>query len=1147
MTEPRNPDTSAGSAPTPRPDATLPLPMAGEASGGAGATEPRGPHLAPERADSVGFNLEDEFRGLPRHFGRFQILEELGRGGMGVVYLAYHPELRVHFAVKVLLAGDQPPAELLSRFEREARALARIRHPGFVAVHDLGVADGRAFIAMEYVEGVSLERLLEDPVGHGVAEAGPGSAPAPVGGSPAGPIRVRSRRGARGIAPREAAGMIAEVAESLQAAHEAGILHRDLKPANILRDRAGRLKIMDFGIAKMTGAGTLQTQAGAVMGTPSYMSPEQASGDVDRMDERSDVYQLGAVLYEMLTGTVPHDGPSPMAIAMSVLKSEPARVRVRSPWVPVGLAAIVEKAMERESRQRYSTAQSLALDLRRWLAGEPTEARPPSWWKRPVRWLHRHRGPAALGGVALVCLIAAVLAVVRWRGAEARRWSDLADRAALYRKAAIDLRREGLSLERKGRDYLALLGAAVTEAEAADPSRPEPRWHLGRLQRALMDFRAARAAQEEALRRDPEFAPARYEHAVLLAAEYRARIDRLRDAWWASAGAQRPSGPDPDREGGSAIAAGPPPSADLAAADPVAGALRRALREDLKRLEAATGRSGDDEGVITSAMRRCARGLYLSGEASGPEGWAASAEELEAALAADPGLEEAVEALAALRRDEGKPAAAVAVYTRGIEADRGYAPFRSGRAGMWTEEGMQRFGRGEDPGAAFTAALEDFAQALETAPDVPATWVGRGMTRLNRGVWIVLAGGDPTSEYEAAVADFGQALARAPDLVDALSWRGSTRSNLARHREERGVDPGDAVRLAREDFDRALELDPRASGALRGRANLLNNIGLAKRRRGEDPTPDYQAAIADYGRALALDPRSEEAWVRRGLARVNLGVYVVGRGGDPLAWYDEAIADFGQAIERFPREAEGYLRRGTARCNRAIYRASRGADARPDYAAALSDLDAAVERNPRWDEAWRTRGILRARHAVDARQQGEDPTPLYEAAMADFGEAIRVNPAQEENWTERGQTRLNWAIGKLAAFQLPAGLLEAAEADFTAALERNPARDMAWQGRGHARRLAAMLGAMRGKDPAAGLAAALDDLDRAVRANPGNAVSFARRGSLHVVLGNDEKALSDFASAAALDPASTASYAMEIQMARARLTQRKPEEDLGED
>jgi len=345
--------------------------------------------------------------GLPTIPG-YEILELLGRGGMGVVYKARQTALKRLVALKMILAGDFASPQELARFHAEAEAIAHLRHPNIVQIYEVGEERGCPFFSLEFMEGGTLARK--------------------VGGTPQ--------------PPRLAADLVAVLARAMHAAHQSGVIHRDLKPANVLlsfsRDPEGsasdvlpsesRLnemvpKITDFGLAKRLDSDSEQTHSGAIMGTPSYMAPEQAEGRVKQVGPAADVYALAAILYELLTGRPPFKGATMRDTIAQVCTQEPVPVRQLQPSVPRDLETICLKGLRKDPRQRYATAENLADDLQRWLDGRPILARPVPAWERAWKWARRRPALAVAAAALFVAVLGVVSAGLVYGAGKGQQWA----------------------------------------------------------------------------------------------------------------------------------------------------------------------------------------------------------------------------------------------------------------------------------------------------------------------------------------------------------------------------------------------------------------------------------------------------------------------------------------------------------------------------------------------------------------------------------------------------------------------------------------------------------------------------------------------------------------------------------------------------
>jgi TolB-like protein/predicted Ser/Thr protein kinase len=295
-------------------------------------------------------------------FGDYELLEEIGRGGQGVVYRARQKSLNRTVALKVIGLGHFASTPHLKRFRQEAEAAARLEHSQIVPIYEIGERDGSCYFSMKFIEGGQLDNLLKRE-----------------------PMSIR-----------RAVELLVKIARTVQFAHEHGILHRDIKPGNILLDRHGEPHLTDFGLARLIENQSTVTNSFDVLGTPSYMAPEQAAGRAKELTAAADVYSLGAVFYQVLTGEPPFAGGTTYETIRLVMETEPRNPRIRNPKIDVDLATICLKCLEKDPAKRYPSAGALADDLERWLRHEPIRARPANVFTRTRKWIRRNQAKAVL-------------------------------------------------------------------------------------------------------------------------------------------------------------------------------------------------------------------------------------------------------------------------------------------------------------------------------------------------------------------------------------------------------------------------------------------------------------------------------------------------------------------------------------------------------------------------------------------------------------------------------------------------------------------------------------------------------------------------------------------------------------------------------
>jgi tetratricopeptide (TPR) repeat protein len=967
--------------------------------------------------------------------GPYKLVEPIGEGGMGTVWMAQQQQpVRRVVALKLIKAG-MDSKQVIARFEVERQALALMDHPNIARVLDAGTTDaGRPYFVMELVKGVPITRYCDE----------------------------------HRLTPRQRLELFIPVCQAIQHAHQKGIIHRDLKPSNVLvalYDGQPVPKVIDFGVAKAAGQSltdkTLVTGFGAIIGTLEYMSPEQAELNQLDIDTRSDVYSLGVLLYELLTGSTPfsrngseqggllemlrvirEQEPTKPSAKLSTAEglptlaadrgTEPARltrlVRGELDW-------IVMKCLEKDRNRRYETAIGLARDVERYLHDEPVAAGPPSAWYRFRKFARRNKGRVAVTAGAFLAVLVMVGSIgwaVRDRAAQQaeaeRRTRAGLDAArtliaenkliAARQRLAADRAQLGNDLARSG------LASLAAEVEAAEDELDRLQQFLDLTDRAHQaetapvlesGLAAAGGSPGRAGTRSPERTaergPAAAVPFLLKALDCYAVLEH--DDW------------DTALEGG------------LLGRDQI-DQIRRTVYEELLWLAAdLADRQQDHRSGRKLSRESAARAaLVYLGKAENAHRPTQALYFLRAGCRKTLGEEAASQADSHLA-DKTAPTLAVDHQLRGMAACKARqlaeaiqafeAALRLEPTHYWslmllggclTDLGQ----RPED----FTGATRVFTGCILRRPDHAHAYSYRGLAYAKLG------------QPDKAVADISKAI----DLNPKLAWAWNNR----------GVVYCDDLRQAKEavaDFSQAIELDPKLASTWYNRGNAFSHLG------------QYDKAIIDYSRAIDLDPKLAPAWNNRGV------VYC-----DHLDQHKKAVTDFTQAIELDPKLARAWCGRGVAY----------GKLGQPDKAVA--DCSRAIELDPKLASAWYNRGAAYS-------DLGKS-----DKAIADCSRAIELDPKLASAWYNRG-----------IIYCENLGQPDKAVADYTQAINLDPKLGPAWYGRG------AAYSDLGEYDKA------VADYSRAIDLGPKLASVWYNRGFAYRKLGQPDKAISDYETVLKLSPA----------------------------
>ncbi len=1085
--------------------------------------------------DEVAVARDDPERG---QVGRYVLVDELGRGGMGVVWRCYDTELGRSVALKMILDPARMGEAGVRRLHREARAAAALRHPGICAVHEVGEHEGKPYLVMDFIQGEDLEK----------------------------------RHGRDPLPPRRIAEVIHDLADALHHAHEAGIVHRDVKPPNVLIDEGGKVHLVDFGIARTDDARTQLTLTGQMIGTPQFISPEQAKGDHGAVGPPADVFSLGGVLYWLLTGKPPFDGDNLLGVLRKVFTEDPDPPRQLDPTVHPDLDTIAMRCMEKELHRRYATCADVKRELRRFLDGEAITARPLSRVDKTRRWARRNPARVvalALGGFLVLAL--PVLAVGSWlateraadaaaaearagiergaREAAERAWTELdtarqearearsgeseaarrdrmdallalglaafgesrrfegvapdeADAAQLMFRAAMDLGRIALQAEQwavaaGAFEKAASLGVADDEAQAALESVATARGELLASHRRIIEDVLERARRGELLAvresyEDALFTIVRYPEAQtieILAEELDRVTTELREVSFAifreaatPDAEERRAGVRPidDVEEILAAVRDAEPGAELQ--QPLVSRLGRLER----RVEEREARRRQSLGVRLVPSVNVILALAQTERIDGARRQTA---QLCGEALGRLGLPEAIPALRRhllVERDEVRAVVpANALIQVGGQAEIDLVIRLQERLGS---------------NGPFASAVGRYLAARRGAavPPAPVAGATPGATSTSgTGKPPPFTGADATRPPDPAPPD-GTGPQTANEWVDRghdLAAQGRVEEALAA-------------------YDRAIELDPR-------NATAFNNRGAVKADRG-----DVDGAIADYTRSIEHDPSNAHVWANRGRYRSGKGDH------------EGAIGDLERAVKLNPNLALAWCFLGTARREAG------------DLEGALRDADRAVELGPSLDIVFSHRGITHLERRDPAR------------ALADFERALEIDPRCAESHCDRALAKerlgdqegsyrdllraveLDPALARgwsnLGAVHYDRGDLQSAVRACSRAIELDPTEVRAWLNRGMTyrylneprkaiadldrtlelfpRSLAAIVTRASCWMDLGELARSRADFDRALQIAPDDVKALSNRGVLCVRMGDREGASRDFERALQLAP-----------------------------
>ncbi|MFH1228080.1 MAG: tetratricopeptide repeat protein [Planctomycetota bacterium] len=868
-------------------------------------------------------------------FGKYAIEKKLGQGGMGAVYLALDPALNRRVALKVITSKD---AYILERFQREAAAVAKLKHPNIVQVYEAGVINKQHYFTMDYIEGTSLDAI----------------------------IKSKNKASLQNITK-----IILQTAAALHYAHQQNIVHRDIKPANIMIDKTGKVHIADFGLAKqLTGLDRSLTMSGTALGTPDYMPPEQAMGKKDEIDSRSDIFSLGATLYHCITGQVPFPGKEIYEVLSKVINDDPPAPSTIVRIIAKDLETICLKCLNKDKTRRYQTADALAQDLKRYLEGAQITAKRTSSITKIYLKLMKNKF-ASLSIIGAVVILAAVIIGLMTSSAgkkkeiesyrvkaesafenknydESKTWCDKVLALASQDEKIQDLLKKSEEIikaqEAKKQQEDKQVKEAVVKAQRTVDLRAEAKKILERANGAPTPDQKIKLAQD-ALEVDPTFGDA-YQ---VIGYAYKEKAEPAKGK--------------------------KPPDASLAK-QPLDQVITRELYD--KAFEYFSKAISATPTLAYSYYERAliTEYTYNQPEKAIPDyrkvleldpnshiGWFAkgnieskqknygeSIKSYTKAIELCPEYEGAYNNRAINYGFINELDKAIADYNEAIRLNPQYIDARSNRARTYAMQGkfdLAITGHNEtirlDPENAkaynyrgmtyhdieeLDQAIADFTQAIKLDPKLGNAYSNRGSAYRVQG------------EFDRAIADFDEAIRLDPKNISAYNGRGGTYAGKGEFDK------------AMADLNKALRLDP-------GYAQAYNNIGFAYCNKGE-----WDKAITNYNEAIRLDPKYARTYFNRGVTYIYKAKQESpGNNNSDIYRHlaDKALGDFNESIRLNPRYAQVYIERGSIYVNRSLSALRQGENINQELAdKAILDFTEAIRLNPKSAKAYCGRGIVYA-------------------------------------------------------------------------------------------------------------------------------------------------------------------------------------------
>ncbi len=970
----------------------------------------------------------------PESFSRYRQLEFIGQGGMAKVYKAYDPLLGRYVALK-FLREDNP---LFSqRLLVEARAQARIEHDHVCKIYEVGRAEGRVFISMQFIKGRSLRDLVKE------------------------------------LSLRDKVRLMKTVAEAVHAAHQAGLVHRDLKPANIMVERNDDATyvpyVLDFGLAREIEAPGL-TLTGTVVGSPYYMSPEQAMGVVHKLDPRSDIYSLGVTLYEVLTGMFPFDGLNSVEVLLKLFDEDPVPLRKRIPALPEDLETIVMKCLEKEPAARYGSAKLFADDLERYLTGLPILAHRPSLAYRVKKRILLHKTAAVAMAFALLVILFLSALSIRER-INAQRRAELSRQISQEVKEMETVLRFGHTMPLHDlRQEKTIVVERIRNLESrmqefGESGYGPAQYALGRGHLALRDYGKARKHLEAAWESGYQSSEVAYSLGLTLGELYKNALREI----------ERISSRELRNE-------------ELMRAE---RAFRRPALRFLRSGSANTVEATSYvEGLIAFYAKDYGQALTKTQEAVGKAPWLYEAYALRG---------EVYRAMANEKREIGDSPGPMSEYRLARNAYQKAASIgesdpvpHEGLCSMWVDVmEMEFFGKGGDLKPYLQDAVSACNAALTADSSRPEPY--RALSHAYRfwGQYQLDHGLDPAEAFESASQTARQAVTIAPENGAAHDDLGVALWLKGKQEMSQGRDPTDNLNRSIKSHREAVRLQRGRWFTYNNLATSLRTLGSYQMRQGKDPLESLREATQALNTALQLGPDDSYSYSTLGNTYVVTSEYESAHGMDPKPSLIRAVDCYEKAVKLNPNFSIVWNNLGYAHVALVRDSVANGGETTPHDQEAERALKKAKEINPTYPLTYFNTGILYGVLAQQKSFSNQDPRQQLEKSEASFNEGLAINSRIAEAFIEKTTLHIVEARWALQSNTSPSTGLDKGFASVSKALELDPSFADAYRRLGELLIVKSRQTMIQGRNPEKMISEAEARLRKAMELQSGDAMALA--------------------------------------------------------